>query len=224
VNTKNSPLAEAAFLSKASNIGLGYANSSIDEDGADLEIDTVGLNGEFFIPNSQFYVSGSLNRSEVTVESEFGKASDDNVGYALEAGYLPVDGLLIAAGVAKENLDPMYVSKNGFIDTFSNISAVADDTAVTLRAKYVTQIGNYFTNFEGATYFGDETAYRLGTDLYIDPTLSVGVSFMDTTFDDFDTVWAVRAQKFFTPAIAVGLNYTTTEDADSYGINGTFRF
>ena len=224
VNTKNSPLAEAAFLSKASNIGLGYANSSIDEDGADLEIDTVGLNGEFFIPNSQFYVSGSLNRSEVTVESEFGKASDDNVGYALEAGYLPVDGLLIAAGVAKENLDPMYVSKNGFIDTFSNISAVADDTAVTLRAKYVTQIGNYFTNFEGATYFGDETAYRLGTDLYIDPTLSVGVSFMDTTFDDFDTVWAVRAQKFFTPAIAVGLNYTTTEDADSSVINGTFRF
>ena len=224
VNTKNSPLAEAAFLSKASNIGLGYANSSIDEDGADLEIDTVGLNGEFFIPNSQFYVSGSLNRSEVTVESEFGKASDDNVGYALEAGYLPVDGLLIAAGVAKENLDPMYVSKNGFIDTFSNISAVADDTAVTLRAKYVTQIGNHFTNFEGATYFGDETAYRLGADLYIDPTLSVGVSFMDTTFDDFDTVWAVRAQKFFTPAIAVGLNYTTTEDADSYGINGTLRF
>lgn len=224
VNTKNSPLAEAAFLSKASSIGLGYANSSIDEDGADLEIDTVGLNGEFFIPNSQFYVSGSLNRSEVTVESEFGKASDDNVGYALEAGYLPVDGLLIAAGVAKENLDPMYVSKNGFIDTFSNISAVADDTAVTLRAKYVTQIGNHFTNFEGATYFGDETAYRLGADLYIDPTLSVGVSFMDTTFDDFDTVWAVRAQKFFTPAIAVGLDYTTTEDADSYGINGTFRF
>lgn len=224
VITKNSPLAEAAFLSKASNIGLGYANSSIDEDGGDLEIDTVGLNGEFFIPNSQFYVSGSLNRSEVTVESEFGKASDDNVGYALEAGYLPVDGLLIAAGVAKENLDPMYVSKNGFIDTFSNISAVADDTAVTLRAKYVTQIGNHFTNFEGATYFGDETAYRLGADLYIDPTLSVGVSFMDTTFDDFDTVWAVRAQKFFTPAIAVGLDYTTTEDADSYGINGTFRF
>ena len=224
VITKNSPLAEAAFLSKASNIGLGYANSSIDEDGADLEIDTVGLNGEFFIPNSQFYVSGSLNRAEVTVESEFGKASDDNVGYALEAGYLPVDGLLIAAGVAKENLDPMYVSKNGFIDTFSNISAVADDTAVALRAKYVTQIGNHFTNFEGATYFGDETAYRLGADLYIDPTLSVGVSFMDTTFDDFDTVWAVRAQKFFTPTIAVGLNYTTTEDADSYGINGTFRF
>lgn len=61
------------------------------------------------------------------------------MGYALEAGYLPVDGLLIAAGVAKENLDPVYLSQNGFIDTFSNISSVAvDETAVTLRAKYVT--------------------------------------------------------------------------------------
>ena len=224
VQRQNSPLAEAAFLGKASNIGLAYANSSIDEDGADLEIDTIGLNGEFFIPNSQFYVSGSLNRSEATIEGEFGKVSDDNVGYALEAGYLPVDGLLIAAGVAKENLDPVYLSQNGFIDTFSNISSVADETAVTLRAKYVTQIGNHFTNFEGATYFGDETAYRLGADLYIDPTLSVGVSFMDTTLNEFDTVWSIRAQKFFTPALAVGLNYTTTDGADSFGINGTFRF
>ena len=51
----------------------------------------------------------------MTVETAFGKASDDNVGYALEAGYLPVDGLLIAAGISKENVDPVYVSKNGLL-------------------------------------------------------------------------------------------------------------
>lgn len=87
VQVRNAPLAEAAFLGKASNIGLGYANARTDDDFADLEIDTVGINGEFFIPNSQFYVSGSLNRAEVTVESEFVKVSDDNTGYAIEAGY-----------------------------------------------------------------------------------------------------------------------------------------
>ncbi|WP_180081424.1 putative porin [Acinetobacter sp. YH12201] len=224
VNAKNGPLAEAAFLSKASNIGLGYANARTDDDFADLEIDTVGINGEFFIPNSQFYVAGSINRAEVTVESEFGKASDDNTGYAIEAGYLPVNGLLLAAGISKENIDPVYVSKNGFIDTFTNIASVADETAVTLRAKYVTQIGNHFTNFEGATYFGDETAYRLGADLYLDPTLSVGISFADSTIEDSDTIFSIRGQKFFTPAIAAGMNYTTTDGADSFGINGTFRF
>jgi len=110
------------------------------------------------------------------------------------------------------------------INTYSAASALADDTALTLRAKYVTLVGNHYANFEASTAFGDETAYGVAADLYIDPTLSVGVSVNDATLDDFDTVFSVRAQKFFTPAIAAGLNYTTTDGADSFGINGTFRF
>ncbi|TCB49357.1 putative porin [Acinetobacter sp. ANC 4779] len=224
VQVKNAPLAEAAFLGKASNIGLAYANASTDEEGIELKIDTVGINGEFFIPDTQFYVAGSLNRAEITVESEFGKVSDDNTGYAFEVGYLPVEGLLLAAGVSKENVDAYQVGKQGFINTYSATSALADDTALTLRAKYVTLIGNHYANFEASTAFGDETTYGLAADLYIDPTLSVGVSVNDATLDDFDPVFSVRAQKFFTPAIAAGVNYTTTDGADSFGINGTFRF
>lgn len=224
VQVKNSPLAEAAFLGRASNIGLAYAHANTDDEGAELKIDTVGINGEFFIPDSQFYVAGSLNRAEVTVENEFGKVSDDNTGYAVEAGYLPINGLLLAVGISKENIDAYQAGKKGFINTFSSASALADDTAFTLRAKYVTLIGNHYANFEASTAFGDETAYGVAADLYIDPTLSVGVSINDTTLEDFDTVFSVRAQKFFTPAIAAGVNYTTTDGADSFGINGTFRF
>src|SRR5690606_12487528 len=66
VQVKNAPLAEAAFLAKASNIGLGYAHASIDDlefdlgsfvgtntfiVNADLDIDNVGISGEFYIPN-----------------------------------------------------------------------------------------------------------------------------------------------------------------------------
>ena len=114
VQVKNAPLAEAAFLGKASNIGLAYANTSTDEEGYELEIDTVGINGEFFIPNSQFYIAGSLNRAEITIEDDFIKASDDNTGYAIEAGYLPINGLLLAAGVSKENIDAHQVGKKGY--------------------------------------------------------------------------------------------------------------
>ena len=224
VQVKNAPLAEAAFLAKASNIGLGYVNSNLDVTDVELEIDSVGISGEFFIPNTQFYVSGKLNRSEITIEDDEDSISADNTGYALEVGYLPINGLLLAAGVAKENIDPIQASQIGFINSFTNVWTAEDDTIATLRAKYVTQIGNYYTNFEGATYFADEKVYRLGADLYIDPTLSVGVSFADSTEEDFDTIFNVRAQKFFTPAFAVGVNYTTTDGADSYGINGTFRF
>ena len=110
------------------------------------------------------------------------------------------------------------------LQTFLNAVTVGEDTALSLRAKYVTLIGNHYANFEGISYMGDETTYRLGADLYIDPTLSVGVSIADSTADESDTLFGVRAQKFFTPAIAAGINYTTTDGADSFGINGTFRF
>lgn len=64
--------------------------------------------------------------------------------------------------------------------------------------------------------------YKLGADLYIDPTLGVGVSFADST-EDSDTIFSLHA-KIFTPQIAAGVSYTTTDGADSFGLNGTFRF
>lgn len=186
--------------------------------------------GEYFIPNSQFYLSGAFNRTkrEVTVNN-YGSADESGNGYALEVGFLPIDGLLVAAGVAdlSESFDPIQAAKYGFLTSFTNATTVTgedDDKAVTLRAKYVTQIGNFYTNFEGQTYIGDETTYRLGADIYLDPTLSIGASFANSTADDSDTIFSVRAQKFFTPQVAVGLSYTTVDDADSFGINGTFRF
>ena len=213
VQVKNAPLAEAAFLSKASNIGLGYANASGD---GDEDIDVFGVSGEFYIPNTQFYVGGTVNQVDF--------AGDDNTGYALEVGYLPVNGLLLAIGAANESVDPVQVANYGFTANLSNALTVGDDTALSLRAKYVTQIGNHFTNFEGLTYIGDETTYRLAADLYIDPTLSVGLSFADSTADGSDTLFGIKAQKFLTPTIAAGVNYHTTDGIDSFGINGTFRF
>lgn len=232
VETKNYPLAEAAFLNKASNIGAGYTYSKVedDQDYAKLEYNSVGVAGEYFIPNSQFYLSGAFNRTkrEVTVNN-YGSADESGNGYALEVGFLPIDGLLVAAGVAdlSESFDPIQAAKYGFLTSFTNATTVTgedDDKAVTLHAKYVTQIGNFYTNFEGQTYIGDETTYRLGADIYLDPTLSIGASFANSTADDSDTIFSVRAQKFFTPQVAVGLSYTTVDDADSFGINGTFRF
>ncbi|MDV2469208.1 putative porin [Acinetobacter chinensis] len=233
VSAKNAPLAEAAFLNKASNIGAGYTQSTTEFNayGASLEeeITSYGVSGEFFIPDSQFYVAGSLNKTEFSYSAHIPgelseEADDDTTGYTLEAGYLPVDGLLVAIGVSKESLDPVLYGNRGFVRSLDYVSAVGEDNTVSLRAKYVSQIGNYYTNFEGVSYFGDETAYGLGADLYIDPTLSVGVSFADSTEEDSDTIFGLRAQKFLTPALAVGVNYTTTDGADSYGINGTFRF
>ncbi|KXO80107.1 hypothetical protein AYL20_04465 [Acinetobacter venetianus] len=232
VQTRNAPLAEAAFLDKASNIGGGYAYSKLqdDEDFGDLQFNIIGVEGEIFIPDTQFYVSGALHRTNIKATiNGLGSESDNGNGYEFEAGFLPVNGLLLAVGVAdfSESINPVKVAKYGFVTNVSNAAVVSgdnDDTAVSLRAKYVSEVAGFYTNFEGVTYIGDETSYRLAADLYLDQTLSVGVSFADSTTDDSDSIFNIRAQKFFNPQFALGVGYTTTDGADSYGINGTFRF
>lgn len=232
VQTRNAPLAEAAFLDKASSIGGGYAYSKLqdDEDFGDLQFNIIGVEGEIFIPDTQFYISGALHRTNIKATiNGLGSESDNGNGYEFEAGFLPVNGLLLAVGVAdfSESINPVKVAKYGFVTNVSNAAVVSgdnDDTAVSLRAKYVSEVAGFYTNFEGVTYIGDETSYRLAADLYLDPTLSVGVAFADSTADDSDSIFNIRAQKFFNPQFALGVGYTTTDGADSYGINGTFRF
>ncbi|NAS08429.1 putative porin [Acinetobacter haemolyticus] len=232
IQTRSAPLAEAAFLDKASSIGGGYSYSKLkdDEDFGDLQFNILGIETEIFIPDSQFYISGALHRTNIKATiNGLGSASENGNGYEFEVGFLPINGLLLAVGVAdlSESLNPVKVAKYGFITNLNNAAIVSgeeDDTAVSLRAKYVTQLGGYYTNFEAQSYFGDETTYRLAADLYLDPTLSVGISIADSTADDSDSIFSIRAQKFFTPQVAVGVGYTTIDGADSYGINGTFRF
>lgn len=232
VQTRNAPLAEAAFLDRASNIGGGYAYSKLkdDEGFGDLQFNILGLQGEFYIPDSQFYLSGALHRTNVKATiNGVGSHSENGHGYHLEAGFLPVHGLLIAAGVAdlSDSIDPIQIAQYGFMTNIANSAIVSeekDDTAISLRAKYVTQVGGYYTNFEALSYIGDETTYRLGADLYLDPTLSIGISFADSTLKDSDSIFNIRAQKFLNPQFAVGVGYTTTDGADSYGLNGTARF
>ncbi len=238
VNNTTAPLAEAAFLSKASNIGLAYTRATFEETDSIGVIsyklkttsDIIGLAGEYYVPNSPLYFSAAIHNTDTSTKaSAVGvTVSDDDsgTGYAVEVGFLPVDGLLLAIGATdmKESVDPAQAAQLGFISTLGASAAAGEDTAVTLRSKYVTRLGNNDINFESKILIGDETAYRFAADFYLDPTLSIGASVADSTFDDSDAIFGVRVQKFFTPAVAVGLGYSTTDGADSFGINGTFRF
>ena len=149
VQTRNAPLAEAAFLDKASSIGGGYAYSKLqdDEDFGDLQFNIIGVEGEIFIPDTQFYISGALHRTNIKATiNGLGSESDNGNGYEFEAGFLPVNGLLLAVGVAdfSESINPVKVAKYGFVTNLSNAAVVSgdnDDTAVSLRAKYVQSLG-----------------------------------------------------------------------------------
>mgnify|MGYP000934498749 FL=1 len=197
VQVKNSPLNEAAFLNRASNINA--AVSYIDYDLFDVTTFNVGV--EYFVPNSDFYVSGNIGQS--STDTPIG--DDDTTLYSAELGYLPVPGLLVAVGLAGYDND------------------AGDDVDPTLRAKYVTQVGQYDMNFEGGASFGDLDAYSLGADLYLDKTFSVGLGYSDSDIDNSD-VFTIRAKKFFNQQVSLEGSIDFADEGNIFGVRGAYRF
>ncbi len=195
VQVKNSPLNESAFLNRASNVNAEI--SYIDFDVA--ESTSFGIGVEYFVPNTDFYVSAGIGQTTV----EFDGFDFDTTNYTAELGYLPVSGLLIAAGIVGFDNDE------------------ADNTDATLRAKYVTQVGAYDMNFEGGVVFADDEMFTLGTDLYLDKTFSIGLGYTD---DGEDDTFQIRAKKFFNQQVSLEGSIDFEENANVFGLRAAYRF
>ncbi|WP_313034002.1 putative porin [Acinetobacter sp.] len=198
VRLKNDPYNEAAFLNRASNLNAAF--SYIDYDLYENTTFNAGI--EYFVPNSDFYISGSLG--QVSEETE-GFEDFDTTLYAAELGYLPIPGLLLAVGLAGYDNDR------------------DDGVDPTLRAKYVTRVGQYDMNFEAGANFGDLDAYTLGTDLYLDNTFSVGLGFADSDVRNSD-VFTIRAKKFLNQQVSLEGSINFADAGNVFALRGAYRF
>ncbi|MFH7765409.1 putative porin [Acinetobacter sp. BSP-28] len=198
VLVKNDPYNEAAFLNRASNVNASL--SYIDYDHYENTIFNVGI--EYFVPNSDFYISGNLGQVS---EEEEGFDDFDTTLYSAELGYLPVPGLLLAAGLAGYDND------------------IDDGIDPTLRAKYVTRVGQYDMNFEAGANFGDLDAYNLGADLYLDNTFSLGLGFADSDVKDSD-VFTIRAKKFLNQQVSLEGSFNFADAGNVFAVRGAYRF
>ncbi|OTG69485.1 putative porin [Acinetobacter sp. ANC 4470] len=206
VQTRNAPLAEAAFLDRASNVN---AHATFADRG-DVDDNTYGIGAEFYVPNSDFYVSGDISQNEVEVSTPLGKFDADTTYYAAEVGYLPAPGLLIAAGVKG------YDNDN------------EDGVDPTLRAKYVTQLSNgKDINLEAGAAFGDLDEYNLAADYFIDKTLSIGADYYNNDLRD-QSEFGINARKFFNQQVSlegrVGFGEVGNNDYNSFGVAAKYRF
>lgn len=246
VDSSKGPLAEAAFLNKASNVSLGYHYGKYNvKNGVDYENSTFGVKGEAYFTTPYtgalpLYTSGSYNHTYLDGKNNV--TSDDRGDrYALEVGAEPTQNFLLAVGYTRVNpigLDTSDILNYGIAKAYGESSTTFGDHKdfVTARAKYVGAIDN--TNmaigFEAKGIFNsDRGAYGLKTDLYLNPALSVGVSFADTSRlnSGFDHVWGANVNYFITPAVAVGASYVkanakdgNTLDTDTVGLNALVRF
>lgn len=203
VQTRNAPLAEAAFLDRASNVNAKYQYDDYDS----AERHRYGVGAEYFVPNSDFYLSGTVGRDDRKVDNS---PNFDETVYSAEVGYLPAPGLLIAAGLKG------YDNDND------------DGVDPTLRAKYVTTLSNgKDINLEAGAAFGDLDEYNLAADYFIDKTLSVGVDYYDNDLRESNE-FGINARKFFTPQVSlegrVGFGEVGNADYNSFGVAAKYRF
>ena len=218
VDTTNYPLAEAAFIEKASNVYIGLGNFEFKEAGDRLDIYQRSIGVDFYIPNTVFYVGAGVNeiKSKYTwpAEGNFAGGNDSSKwdsAWFVKAGIAPITGLLVWTEFT-EDID------------------VSDQWNI--NGKYVLPLsGEQALNLE-ASYAKSDISYAEDTitgavDYYLDRHLSIGAGFENTSYssdEDSTTDYFVRARNFFTDNISAELTYTDGDYESSLMLGGTIRF
>lgn len=235
VDSSKGPLAEAAFLNQASNVSVAYNYAELD---ADVVAHNYGAKAEAYVPTKFVPAYASASYSHTVLDGKNGESNDQGDRYALEVGALAAPNFLVAVGytsVADQfALDAFNVMSNGAVKAVGETVTIGDDQdAITARTKYVGNIDgtNMALGLEAGLVYGEDTAYQLKTDLYLTPALSVGASYVESSFAGTpDSAWGANVNYFITPAIAVGASYVNANaesanlDTQSVGVNAKFRF
>ena len=192
VDTKDYPLAEAAFMNRASNVtgAVTYGKNSPTTN------TKISVGGEYYVPNSDFYIGANYENDRTKNSGR----TDNNEDYTAEVGILPMPNLLVAAGVTGDS----------------------DNTDPSLRAKYVYKLGQNDVNLEAKASFGDADVFNVGADYYLDSTLSVGAAYTDNGTND--NVFGIRARKFISQDVSVQGSIDFGDNADVFGVSGSYRF
>ena len=239
VDSSKGPLAEAAFLNQASNVSLAYNYAELGTDGTDFIAHNYGAKAEAYIPTKFVPAYASASYSHTHFDGKNSETPDNNGDrYALELGAVVAPNFLVAVGYTsvadQASLDAFNIVSNGVAKAALESATIADKTdAITARTKYVGAIDgtNMSIGFESGLVYGEDTAYNLGTTLFLNPQLSVGASYAASSYEGTpDSAWGANVNYFITPAIAVGASYVNANavgsDADmqTVGVNAKLRF
>lgn len=203
VNTGSDPLREAAFLDKAS--GLGVTRTDLSFDGSvDSAVTTV--DGRFVLAND-FIIEASFNRAE----DDFAEDSDT---FSVGLGTYINDNSDIVATFSSSNdtdVDTLGVEYHSVIE---NGSAA---WAIDLGASYID------------TPFDSGHNLAAGATFYPNANFGIGAALDRTSVGDSDiTTTIVSAEYFFNSNFAGELTYSNTDedviDFDLFAVGVTFRF
>lgn len=217
VETRDHPLAEAAFLERRSSLSVRQSRvdrSSRDHEittelgsytirGMDSTIDTTDVSAEVYVPGDLFYVGLTARRFDYGSASPF----SSNTTWNASLGLTPIEGLLVYSSFYEDqdldeswNLNAKYV-----FDHFGPTLAI--------RANY-----DY-------SDFGQDQA-SLALDYYIDRTLSVGYRRSEGVGSGprLEDSHQLTVRKFFTDRWSLSGFYYDVVELDGFGVEAAIRF
>ena len=193
VSTDIVPLAEAAFLGRASS--LSAIAAQVDLVGTQTEAQRASVG--YYIPGTMFYAGVGVSRNEDLIGlSSTMVLTEYNTTWSGTLGIAPLDGLLLTTDFQEHGYDP------------------------NITARYVGKLpNNHF--YAGSVNLADDhygTSYGLDFDYYFDDSTSLGLG-----FDDVGNRWELRGEKFFSKSWAAGVSAYTADRIDGFGVHVTWR-
>jgi hypothetical protein len=214
VDTKNHPLAEAAFIEKASNLYIDLGNFEFKEAGDRLDLYERSIGIDFYIPNTMFYLGAGVNeiKGKYTYPNGGGTVSSKwDSEWFVKAGIAPVTGLLVWT----EFTEDVDVSDQWNING-KYVIPLSGEQALNIEASYEKSDIRYA-----------EDIITGAVDYYLDRNLSIGAGFVNESYSgnsNSNTDYFIRARNFFTDKISAELSYADGDYENSLMIGGTIRF
>lgn len=187
VSTAGKPLAEAAFLNRASNVK--GALDFIDADNVDMTITRLGV--EVYIPRSIVYLGVNYNRIDTD-------DWDDNF-WTVTGGITPIDGLLVTTTYNEEagydlNVAAKYVAQLGGQQAVNFYGSFVDDDSNSYTAGFDFYFNRQASLGLEITDAGSNTTYTFKGDYFFTETFFAGVYFANA--DSSDTIGAEVGLRF----------------------------
>ena len=194
VSTDNVPLAEAAFLGRASSLSAIAAQVEL----VGIHLNAGSASVGYYIPGTMFYAGVGVSRNEDLIGlSSTMVLTEYNTTWSGTLGIAPLDGLLLTTDFQEHGYDP------------------------NITARYVGKLpNNHF--YAGSVNLADNddvgTTFGLDFDYYFDDSTSLGLG-----FDDALNRWELRGEKFFSKSWAAGVSAYTADFDDGFGVHVTWR-
>jgi hypothetical protein len=200
VKTDGLPLAEAAFLGRASSVSVGAARSDTSfATQRVFHLNSQGASIGYYIPDTMFFAGVSASRGErITGISSTVVQKDYDTAWSGVVGVAPLDGLLVTTEFHEHGYDP------------------------NLTARYVGKLPNahyYAGTVRLVDPDGADATFGVDFDYYFDDTFSAGLGYADGA----ESVTG-RVRKFFSPRFSLGGSYTTNDFSDSFSVDVAWRF